>query len=255
VALSQCKGEIVVFLECDCVYDIDYVEKAINALDESPSASAVCLTGAPLKLRSTLATECIEIENIVQHELLKQGKLRPFYAWVFRKQTLVSIGGFDERLFQGEDKDMFRRYTAAGNKVVWVPGVHWRHKRSQTLTNMAIKWVKRGQSRILFVLKHRLFRDLAKTILPFWVLVCGAVTLFIFWPIGVSMIGLVLFLILCRSMKVTIISWGQVTRKRTYFEYPLFLATRNFCSGIGYSLGLLSVAGTKLRRQKYGAGR
>jgi glycosyltransferase involved in cell wall biosynthesis len=255
VALSQCKGEIVVFLECDCVYDGDYVEKAVNALDENPNASAVCLTGAPLKLRSTLATECIEIENVVQHELLRQGKLQPFYAWVFRKQSLESIGGFDEKLFQGEDKDMFRRYTAAGNKVVWVPGVHWKHKRSQTLSRMAVKWVGRGQSRILFVLKHRLFRDLAKTILPFWILVCGAIFLFVSWPIGVAMIGLVFSLILYRSLRVTMISWAIVSRRRTYFEYPLFLATRNFCSGIGYSIGLLSVAGTKLRLRKNDTGR
>src|SRR5579875_599202 len=45
-------GDVIFFGECDCSYDSRYVERAMNALRANPEAGAVCLTGAPLKVRS-----------------------------------------------------------------------------------------------------------------------------------------------------------------------------------------------------------
>jgi GT2 family glycosyltransferase len=236
------RGDIVFFSETDCVYDPEYVEKAVAALTSHPGAGAVCLTGAPLITRSTLGTQCIDIENKVQHALLAQGKIKPFYAWVYRRDVLQKLGGFDERLFQGEDRDLFRRLQNAGYEVAWVPGVNWRHKRDQTLPFLAKRWFTRGRSRLLYALKHRLWLDVLKTVGPFWLFVTGILVALTGLPLyGALLALLVPVAITAYSLKNVRISWPYVAKKRIYLGYPLFVMARNFSMALGYSYAFAAI--------------
>lgn len=238
VGLQESKGDVVFFAEPDCVYDDSYLQKAVDKLDEEKNADAVCLTGAPLKIRSTIATECIDIENKLQHRLLSEGKIKPFYAWVFRRHALMSIGGFDERLFQGEDKDVFRRFEGAGHSVAWVPGVNWRHVRDQTTWELAKKWFVRGRSRVLYSMKHRLLSDLGKRLLPLWLLIAGILLLPFFPIIGAILIVFVLLAIVFYSLRTIVLTWPLVAERRFYLVYPLFVMVRNLTMALGYSTAL-----------------
>jgi len=247
VGIKESRSDVIFFAECDCTYDPDYVKKAMLALQTNPGASAVCLTGAPNKVRSTIATECIVIENKVQHKLLEQGKLKPFYAWVFKKDALTSLGGFDERLFQGEDKDMFRRLTKAGYNVAWVPGVHWWHRRDLTLLDIATKSARRGQTRVLYLIKHSLFIDTLKGIAPLWTFVLGLVLLPFQAVVGLILILAVFLAFLARSVRIIATAWDVAPKRRWFIVYPLFIVVRNFSAAIGYSIGLARVL---VRRNK-----
>ena len=250
VGIRESRSDVIFFAECDCTYDPDYVSKAMVAFDQNPDAQAVCLTGAPNMVRSTIATECILIENRVQHKLLERGKLKPFYAWVFKKGALVSLGGFDEGLFQGEDKDMFRRLTKAGYRVAWVPGVHWWHKRDLTLSDIARKSAGRGRSRVLYLRKHNLLFDTLKGVAPLWTLILGLALLPFQTMIGLVLLLLVLLAFLAQSARVVSTAWDVVPKRRWFLAYPLFIMVRNLSSAIGYSVGLLAALapGTKGRK-------
>jgi glycosyltransferase involved in cell wall biosynthesis len=241
LGFRESSGTVIFFGECDCVYDADYVEKAVAALNENPDAGAVCLTGAPLVTRSTLATDCIELENKVQHKLLNEGKIKPFYAWVFRRGALEKAGGFDEKLFQAEDKDLFGRVVRSGYKIAWVPGVHWKHKRSETLSSLSRKWFVRGKTRVLYSVKNRLLLDLAKTILPFWLFILGLVLL-PFYPIyGIILVALVLISFLLQTARIKSVSVPDIHKRGIYVKYYIFLIVRNFSSSLGYVFGLLKM--------------
>ena len=244
--VEKARGEIVFFAESDCVYDPMYLQRAVDSLDSDPKAGAVCLTGAPLITRSTLATQCIDIENKVQHQLLNQGKLKPFYAWVYRKEILMRLGGFDEKLFQGEDKDLFSRVKKAGYTVAWVPGVNWWHRRDQTTPQLARKWFTRGRTRVLFSIKHRRILDILKTVAPFWVTVFGVILLIWSPLLGALVLLFVALLFIGTTLKVMRISWPVVKRKRTFLGYPLFVMTRNFSMATGYSIALVTILVRKI---------
>jgi glycosyltransferase involved in cell wall biosynthesis len=241
VGIRESRSGVIFFAECDCTYDPDYVKKAMLALESDPGAAAVCLTGAPNKVRSTIATECIVIENKVQHKLLEQGKLKPFYAWVFKKDALISLGGFDESLFQGEDKDMFRRFTKAGYQVAWVRGIHWWHRRDLTLLDIARKSARRGQSRVLFLMKHSLVADMLKGIAPLWALILGLALLPFQVYVGLVLIFLVLLAFLVRSIEISVTAWDVVPKRRWLLAYPLFILVRNLSAAFGYSIGLVRI--------------
>lgn len=244
---SNARGSIVFFAETDCVYDCTYTEKAVNSLVSQPDAAAVCLTGAPLITRNTLATGCIDVENKVQHRLLSEGKIKPFYAWVYRKEILKKIGGFDERLFQAEDKDLFGRLQKGNYKVAWVSGVNWRHRRDQTTRELASKWFTRARSRLLYLLKNRRIFEILKTLAPFWITVAGLVIL----PWDPLVGGLLLLLVglsfVIHAARIASISWSMVQRKRIFLGYPLFVITRNFSMAMGYSLALVTALGRRIQ--------
>ena len=239
--VERARGEIIFFAESDCVYDEAYLQKAVASLDSDPEAGAVCLTGAPLITRPTLATHSIDIENKMQHALLNKGKIRPFYAWVYRRDALLKLGGFDERLFQGEDKDLFSRLKKAKYGVAWVPGVNWRHVRDQTTSELARKWFTRGRSRLLYSLKNRRMFDIVKTLAPFWATVLGLVLL-VFSPlVGGLILLLVALIFVVHSLRVMRVSWPLVQRKRDFLGYPIFVLTRNFSMAMGYSVALPTI--------------
>ncbi len=250
VGLQASRGGTVFFMEADCTYGKDYIKKAVDFLDAHPEMSAVCLTGAPLKLRHTLAVECIDVENKVQHRLLNEGKIRPFYAWVYRRQAILSIGGFDEKLFQGEDKDLFRRFEAAGYKVGWIPGVHWWHKRDQTLRELTGKWFSRGRMRLLYSLKHRLFGEIMRTLAPLWLTIVGILVALAVPLLGLGIIVVVAAAVFLYSLRNVYISWPLVARKRVYIGYPLFVLVRNFSTGLGYSWALVAITVRRLESKE-----
>ncbi|MDA4123962.1 MAG: glycosyltransferase [Thaumarchaeota archaeon] len=243
----QSRGAIVFFSESDCVYDKTYLQRAVECLDTQKEAAAVCLTGAPLITRSTLATECIDIENKVQHRLLSQGKIKPFYAWVYRREVLVKLGGFDEDLFQAEDKDLFRRLKNAKFEVAWVPGVNWRHIRDQTTLDLSRKWFGRGRTRLLYLLKHRRTLEILKTVLPLWVTVLGVVLSVWFPLLGALVLLLVAVAFLANTVRITLIAWSSVTRRRYFIGYPLFTIARNFSTAFGYSSAMITILVRKLQ--------
>jgi glycosyltransferase involved in cell wall biosynthesis len=241
VGIERARGDIVFFSESDCVYDPAYLQRAVDCLDSQPGAAAVCLTGAPLITRSTLATRCLDIENKAQHRLLEQGKIQPFYAWVFRRSALLSLGGFDDRLFQGEDRDLFGRLKKASYSVAWVPGVNWRHIRDQTTSELAAKWFSRGRTRVLYIMKNRRLLDLGKSIVPFWATVLGVILLIWSPLIGGGILLVVAALFIARTLQMVAITWPVVVKKRAFFGYPLFILVRNFATAMGYSLALVTI--------------
>ena len=245
--LAAARGEIVIFVESDCVYDPMFISKAVARFALEPGASAVCLTGAPLITRQTLATRCIDIENKVQHKLLQEGKIKPFYSWVFRKADLTKLGGFDERLFQAEDRDLFRRMEQANYRVAVVPGGNWRHRRDQTTFELARKWFWRGRTKILYTIKHGLTYEALRTMLPLWATIAGLV-LVVFAPlVGGAILLAVAAVFAAYSLRVVSISWDLVDEKRAFLGYPLFAVVRNFSTALGYTTALPVIVSRKVR--------
>lgn len=239
--VSISRGDIVFFAESDCLYDPAYLQRAVDSLDSQPSAAAVCLTGAPLITRRTLATKSLDIENKAQHRRIEQGKIQPFYAWVFRKSVLLRLGGFDERLFQGEDRDLFSRLKKANYSVALVQGVNWRHIRGQTTSELAGKWFARGRTRLLYIIKQRRWMDFAKSIVPLWASVLGVILLPWSPLVGGGVLLLVAALFVVRSLQTVTITWSLVEKKRDFLGYPVFIFVRNFVTAAGYSLGLIVI--------------
>jgi len=245
--LKFAKGDLVFFSEGDAVYQRDYLRKAVESLETDSRMGGVCLTGAPWIVKPTLVTECIDVENKIQRKLLASGKMQAFYAWVFRKKAIEAVGGFDERLFQGEDRDVFLRVKREGYSIGLITGINWRHKRDQTLWDFSKRNYRGAKTRILYLLKHNRIWELFRSISLLW-FVAFTLPLVWFFPPLVYLIIIALFLPMIFKL-VFVVRFGQdvVQYKGYLFLVPFFSLLRYMTSAVGYTYGLLIVFFRKTR--------
>jgi glycosyltransferase involved in cell wall biosynthesis len=241
VGLANAAGEIVFFAECDCTYTPDYVTNAVKVLADEPGLAGVCLTGSPLVTKSTFATQCIDFENRIQHEKIRRGNTQPFYAWVYKRDVLDKVGGFDETLFQGEDRDLFRRITSMGLGIGLVKGVNWQHKHDETITRLVPKWYWRSKTRTLFLWKHRLVKQFFRPVAPLWTIIAGLVIVVYSWWIGLLILAVGVAIVAIASFRYLVAYSGVVRAKSLYAIYPFFATARNWSIGLGYTAGIAAI--------------
>jgi glycosyltransferase involved in cell wall biosynthesis len=232
-------GDIVFFGEADAIYSRDYVAKALKLLSANQEMGGVCLTGAPWITKSTIVTTCIDVENKIQRKLLREGRREPFYAWVFRRKALEEIGGFDERLFQAEDKDVFLRVKKGGFTIGLVSGINWRHRRNQTLGVFLRRNFWGGKTRILYLITHRKIRELFQAVSLLWFLLITGLFGVILSPTFYYM-AILGFSATFVYKLIPILREGSsfIKEKRLFLLFPLFSLLRHLSSAVGYTIGL-----------------
>ena len=146
IALAQ--APIVCPLDSDDLWLPEYLETMAHALDSSPSVAVVCSdawvfdegTG---RVRKTSAVEMQRPPQPLPDdpqtflvELLRRNFV--YYSVAARRESLLAVGGYDERLWIGEDWELWLRLAAAGFSFAFVPrllGVHRKRKGSLTSTS------------------------------------------------------------------------------------------------------------------------
>jgi hypothetical protein len=203
-------------------------------------AGAVCVTGGPLIIKSTIATECINVENYIQHKLIAKGKKEPFYAWIFRRKIIEELGGFDERLKQGEDKDFFLRIKKAGFQIGLVPGINWKHRRDQDTWPFIMRCYKRGKTRILFLIKHRKFFEFFKGVGLLWAIIF-LLFLSIFSNNVIYLVPSIVGVGIIYKFFWVFNLAKDYDKKKYVLIYPFFSMSKYYSTALGYSIGLLRV--------------
>lgn len=244
--LEYSRGEIVFFGEADAIYNKDYLTKAVKILTSNRGLGGVCLTGAPWITKSTFVTKCIDVENRIQRKMLRDEKMEPSYAWVFCREALENIGGFDERLFQGEDKDVFIRIKKGGYSIGLVTGINWRHRRDQNLWTFLKRNYWGAKTRILYLIKHRKIREFFRAVSLLWFLVVAGI-LVLYSPVFYCMaiLGFSAAFVY-KSISAFRFGWDCVNKKRSLFLVPFFSVLRHLSSAVGYTSGLIVVLSRKI---------
>ena len=246
IGWKNCAGEIFFFADADDIYHQDYLDKAVACLLSDSKFGGVTVTGASLKFESTFVTECIEVYSKIRRKLTDGGKITPDWAWVYRRDAVESVGGFDERLNQAEDKDLYLRVKKAGYSFGIVTGINWRHTRKGNIRSYTKKSYLAGKRRILFVLKHRRIGEFFKDVVFFWIL-CGALLASIFFTQLFYLVLVGIAAVLGYNLVVTLkVGWNVVSNKKYLVYYPFLRALTYFASAVGHTHGFLLVCFEKI---------
>ena len=249
IGIINAKGDIVFFGEGDAIYKQDYLAKAVEFLVKNPNMGGVCLTGAPWVRKWNLVTHGIDAENRIQRKMLEEGKLKVFYAWVYRKSVLKSVDMFDSRIFQAEDKDLFLRLTKRGYPIGLINGIYWRHIRDQDLPKFIKRNYNGGKTRVLFLIKHRKATDFLRTVGFLWYVLVATVFGLLFPILYTSVLLAVCSLLIYKLIVVLKFGWSVVRRKRDLFFLPLFTLIRHISTAIGTTHGIILFSLGKLRKK------
>jgi GT2 family glycosyltransferase len=146
---------------------------------------------------------------------------------------LEKVGGFDEGLSQGEDKDLCRRVIGLGNKVSYVGGVNWYRRKPSTYREFLRKEYNVGKRRIFYDSKYDDYSTVLRSLLPLMAVgvLLSLVAFFGIALAGITLIAGLTFFILRFNMRVEASGSNKVT-------LPLVALSARFASSIGTIYGL-----------------
>lgn len=147
LGLKESLGEVIGFVDADCIMPKDWLKKALKHFKDGNTACVGAKYTAP-KNAPTI-TKAMLIQE-------KKTDWIPTRGCLFRKDALEAIGGFDETLDTGEDMDAGLRLTAKGYVIIKDPTLSFYHagypkncreyfkKRIWWSKNLMKIWAKHG---------------------------------------------------------------------------------------------------------------
>ncbi|MFD1007289.1 glycosyltransferase family 2 protein [Oceanisphaera ostreae] len=139
-ALKIAKGDVVAFLDSDCIPDSKWLEEGVKALTSSDKVERVAgkvelfFTGYPLS-----AAECYEKGFAFRQESnVNKGVSVTANLFVYR-QLFEQYGMFDDSLLSGGDFEWNRRASVAGSSIVYSSAAIVRHPARNSLSELLKK--------------------------------------------------------------------------------------------------------------------
>ena len=144
--ISLAQAPLICPLDSDDLWLPEYLETMAYTLDSDPTAAVACSDAwvfdeGTSRVRKTSAVAMQQPPEPMPDdpqtflvELLRRNFV--YYSVAARRETLLAVGGYDERLWVGEDWELWLRLAAAHHRFVFVPrllGLH--RKRAGSLTS------------------------------------------------------------------------------------------------------------------------
>jgi glycosyltransferase involved in cell wall biosynthesis len=232
-------GDIIFFAEGDCIYEKDYVKKSIQCLISDKDIGGVCVLGGPWANKPTFVTRSINVEKHLQQHLLRTGRMKPYYAWVFSRIALIKAGLYDPSLKQAEDRDLFERVKMAGFKIGLVREIHWRHERNESTWQFARKSFVKGVNRIPYLIKWGKKLEFLRSVSALWIAIILAVlslwNSFALWVL-LSLVLLWFALSYYRDLRSGL---NTPADRVDLLLLPIYQVIRYVSNAAGYTVGLI----------------
>lgn len=125
--INHARGEYLAFLDSDDSWMPTYLRTQMGHLQKNPSLDMIycdCLIygGGPQSGKTFMQT-CPSQGPVNFESLLLEECQVPISGTIVRRQSIISAGGFDERLAMCDDYEMWLRLAHHGSRVAYHPGV------------------------------------------------------------------------------------------------------------------------------------
>ena len=210
VGLAHSSGEIVAFIDSDCIIQENYFTDLLKVLNETKFPVGG-VGGLILPFESGLISESFNIRffgcspygetRIREIDSLNGG------SSIYPKKVLLKVGGFDENLGGGEDVDINIRIRKVGYKLLLVPSAKVFHLHPVKMRQLVKKWFNYGK--LIFIVSRK--NDLKKDVTFSYGWFCSCLAILI---IGLFTLDLFVWSLLALFFCVPwIINYGKETVK------------------------------------------
>jgi glycosyltransferase involved in cell wall biosynthesis len=152
VGLRHAKGEYIVRMDAHAEYPPDYIARAVARFE---AGGVECVSGPPIPHGEDTWSRRVALAlpsrlgmgggmfRQPNHEI----EVDTTFTGVWRRSTLLELGGWDERWQINEDSELIVRIRAAGGKCVSVPELAVRYFPRRSLSALARQFWRYGQYR------------------------------------------------------------------------------------------------------------
>ena len=138
IGIREAKGKYIVRLDAHADYDEQYIYECVKLLDTGmyENVGGIAETCARTKFGKTVAlmmSSKFGVGNSQFRTSEKGGLVDTVPFGAFRKDHLLNIGGFDERLDRNEDNEINYRIRKNGGKVYLSPTIKFKYYCRDTL--------------------------------------------------------------------------------------------------------------------------
>jgi GT2 family glycosyltransferase len=152
LGIQAARGEIVVFTDDDCRPQPGWLMALAGGVRLSPPRAVGGTTHNGLPKNACADTAHLVLFLISRHDRALTGRERflPSNNFAFPAETLIRLGGFDERFRTAEDRDLCRRWTQAGFALGRVPEAVLEHDEHMNLMSFTRKFFAYGRGAAKF---------------------------------------------------------------------------------------------------------
>jgi len=148
------RGDIVVFLDADCVPKLDWLAQMVSPFADS---KIVGVKGAYQTNQSGLLPRLIQAEWDDTYRRLQENNaidLVDGYSAAYRRDAFLAAGGFDPSFAAASDVELSCRLTKAGHRLVFAPKAAVYHYHGNSLTSYVEEAIRSGLWRSLLYARH-----------------------------------------------------------------------------------------------------
>src|SRR3989344_608307 len=247
----KARGKILIFLDDDAFVDTSFLDNAANFLNLHPD---VDLVGGPqltppqdgffgiiggYAISSFFASYTMSHRYKVCPETLDASEFDMTSANLFvRKTSFEKIGGFDERIFPGEDPEFLARAKLKGFCLAYSPDIKIYHKRRPTPKLLFRQFYLYGRARLLK--EHILGTRFNPVFLapPIFAVYIFSIPFLVFlFPLGLTVLLLYAFLCFLSYLYEMAIHRKIIL----FFLLPFFYFLIHFSYGLGFLVTFFSL--------------
>lgn len=138
--VAVARGELIAFIDDDCVVPVDWLEKLSAATSSFPNALIGGLTINLLSDNACSQASQRLVEYVCSYYNEPGSDRTPFFAsnnFTMRRESLQKVGGFDESFRFAEDRDLCLRWHAQGGSFHYARDVIVQHGHALSLRSFA----------------------------------------------------------------------------------------------------------------------
>jgi succinoglycan biosynthesis protein ExoA len=240
LALNNSEGDIVVRMDVHTTYEKNYIQECVKTL---LTTNANCVGGAWIATGTSPVQ--IAVANAFQSRVASGGALsrsKDYDGWVdtvylgaWRRNYILSLGGFDENLVRNQDDELSLRIIQSGGKIWQSSKIKSKYTPRNSLTSVFNQFFQYGYWRLRVIKKHKhaaSFRHVA----PFGFLVLLTSLLILSCFNSIALVALLFVLCLYSIIIVVDLIINSKIKGLIFHHYILsFICV--LLMHLGYSLG------------------
>ena len=161
-AINQARGEIIVRMDAHCEYPSDYIRKLVSLLRETEAQNV----GGVLVAVGPTSYAQAAIRAAYYSPVSVGGALRSYdtanfrrdvdavHGGCWRKDTLLSVGLFDENLVRNQDDELSFRLRENGGRIVQDSAIQVKYHVRDSLAKLMKQFIQYGYWKVLVIRKH-----------------------------------------------------------------------------------------------------